>query len=253
MTELFIFYACMAGAVLGSFFNMLIHRIPLKGDIVFKPSHCPKCEHRLGIIDLIPILSYLFRLAKCGYCKKPISPRYFIVEILSVANVALCWMAFGMSGLFFKTTLFISCLIILFFIDLEHFLLPDVITLPLIAIGLIWGAIDGNIKDVALGSVVGFSVYFIIAFLAKLYYKKDALGGGDMKLGAAIGAFWGLKMALLSIYFSFLFGGAFGIALIVMKKRKLADHLAFGPAMILAFLFAFIWGEKIVKAYLGFV
>jgi leader peptidase (prepilin peptidase)/N-methyltransferase len=246
-----ILFLTLFGAILGSFFNMLIHRLPKEEDIVFKPSHCPKCDARLKTLQLIPILSYLFQFGKCHNCKARISPRYLIVELLTVTLFLVNWHIFGLSYLFFKLTFFCCCLLILFFTDMETYTLPNTITLPLIVIGFSLNIYEHNIIDSLYGIACGFLVYFTIGLVAKLIYKAEAMGGGDMKLGAGIGAFWGLKITALSIYFSFIIGGFFGALLLVLKIKKRKDPIPFGPAIILGFLFTFFYGEALWKLYFG--
>jgi leader peptidase (prepilin peptidase) / N-methyltransferase len=249
--EIATLFVVTIGAILGSFFNLLIHRLPKNENIVYKRSHCPSCNHPLGVLDLIPILSFIFLKGRCRYCKKGIAPRYPIVEIISAFIFWICYINFGLDYLFFKYALFLSCLLVIFFTDLETYIIPNVITYPLILIGIGLGVFEHNIADHLWGTLVGFMIFFVIAVLAKLYYKKDAMGGGDMKLGAAIGAFWGVKLAILSIYFGFFLGGITGFFLIAIKVKKRTDHIPFGPAIILGTCIALVWGELIWNIYIG--
>jgi leader peptidase (prepilin peptidase) / N-methyltransferase len=239
------------GAVMGSFANMLIHRLPISENIVYKRSFCPKCQHPLSAWALIPILSYLFLLGKCHYCKARIPIRYLICEILSSTLFIWCWLQFGNSLMFYQTSLFLFCMLVLFFTDLETYILPDVLTIPLIPIGIIFAIVQNNLIGSIQGLLIGFLTFFIIAQLAKLYYKKEAMGGGDIKLAAAIGAYWGVKIIMTTIYLSFLLGGIVSITLLLLKLRKRTDNIPFGPYIILGFILALIWGNYIWKFYFG--
>ncbi|MCP4050469.1 MAG: prepilin peptidase [bacterium] len=251
ITVLSYVYTGLSGAVFGSFFNMLIHRIPLEEDIVVKRSYCPACKHKLYFMDLIPLLSYIFLLGKCRHCKEKISIRYFICELLSTVLILICWHLLGFSFIFFKTYFFLACMLVVLFIDIEHHIIPDVISLPLIIIGAAVSVYEKVIIDAIYGLVTGFSVFFIIGLLAKLYYKKTALGFGDIKLISAIGLYWGLKITVLTTYFSFIFGGAAGLFMILTGLRKKTDYIAFGPAIIAALVFSISFGNKIWIMYFG--
>jgi len=249
-TQILIFLAVL-GTCLGSFLNVLIHRLPKKEGIVLKRSYCPHCKEKLRVIELIPILSYIFQLGKCRHCQKKISFRYFLVETLSAITLPLMWTFFGHGLLFYKTSLFLFALIVVFFTDMETYLIPDKITLPMVMGGLIFAVIEKNILDSIYGLLVGFLTFVIIGVLAKLYYKKDAMGGGDMKLGAAMGAFWGLKITIMMCYFSFLIGGLLGFILLITHLKERSDHIPFGPAMVLGSITSLAFGEKLWSMYFG--
>ena len=245
------FLVGVLGAIMGSFISMLVYRIPRQEEIVFKPSHCPSCQHPLGVFSLIPILSFMMQKGVCRYCSKAISLRYFLCEIACLFLFLLCFWAYGLSFLFIKTVFFLSAMVLLWAIDWTHFILPDVVTLPLIVLGLALGTWEGRGLEMILATVVGFGVYFLIGVLAKWIYKKEAMGMGDMKLGAAIGAWWGLHFVILSIYLSFLIGGLVGIILIVGGFKKKTDYIPFGPAMILASVLVLWVGETLWALIFG--
>jgi leader peptidase (prepilin peptidase) / N-methyltransferase len=250
--NLIITYLAILGGILGSFANMLIHRLPKEENIVWKRSYCPSCKHKLGILDLVPIFSYLSVLGKCRYCKKKIPIRYLLVELLNIALILSCFYVYGFSFLFFKTYIFMFGLLIIFFTDLKEQIVPDSISISFIILGLASAIYEKNILDSIYGLIIGFSIFFIIGFIAKLYYKKDALGFGDVKLIAAIGSFWGTKIMLLTTYFSFLIGGIIGLILIISGLKKRTDYIPFGPSIIIAFVTILVWGNKIWNLYLNF-
>ncbi len=233
------------GAVVGSFLNLLIHRVPRREDICFKRSYCPCCTHALGPLQLIPVVSFCAQKGRCVWCQNPISKRYVWVELATSVLFGFCWLNFGASLMTLKLVMFFSAMIALFAIDLKESLLPDAFTLPLIISGLGLGLWEYRFFDSLEGMLVGYVSYYSVGFLAKLYYKKDAIGGGDLKLGAAIGAFWGFHIAVESVYLSFVVGGLAGVLLLVFKLKKKTDAVPFGPAMIMACGISVMWGEPI--------
>ena len=246
---LYILFIILISSVLGSFFNMLIHRLPRNQEIVKKPSHCPKCQHKLTWLDLLPILSYLFLKGRCRYCREKIASRYLLVEISSVFLFTTCWLIFGPTYLFLKYSFFLSIMLLIFFTDLETKKIPDSLNYVLVCIGLLLGFYQHTIVDSILGLIIGSLIFLSIGFLAKLYYKKEALGGGDVKLSGAIGAYWGLSIMLFSIYFSFLIGGLVSIFLIILKKKTNQDYIAFGPFMVLGSILALLISDYLIILY----
>ena len=249
INPLYILFIILISSVLGSFFNMLIHRLPRNQEIVKKPSHCPKCQHKLTWLDLLPILSYLFLKGRCRYCREKIASRYLLVEISSVFLFTTCWLIFGPTYLFLKYSFFLSIMLLIFFTDLETKKIPDSLNYVLVCIGLLLGFYQHTIVDSILGLIIGSLIFLSIGFLAKLYYKKDALGGGDVKLSGAIGAYWGLSIMLFSIYFSFLIGGLVSIFLIILKKKTNQDYIAFGPFMVLGSILALLISDYLIILY----
>lgn len=241
----------IAGIILGSFFNMLIYRLPRRQNIATDRSRCPSCGHTLSVKDLIPVLSYLIQLGRCRYCRSRIPVRYLLCELITPAILVSSWLAFGLSPLFAKTALFLCAMEILFFTDLETYTLPDSITLPLVAAGLIWNGTEGTFLSSLYGALIGMASYGVIAIVSKWYYKQDAMGMGDIKLGAAIGAFWGVRIITVTVYFSFILGGIFSVALILLRIKKRTDHIPFGPWIIAASLVALYWGDAIWRYYFG--
>jgi|APSaa5957512622_1039677.scaffolds.fasta_scaffold35356_2 leader peptidase (prepilin peptidase) / N-methyltransferase len=249
INPLYILFIILISSVLGSFFNMLIHRLPRNQEIVKKPSHCPKCQHKLTWLDLLPILSYLFLKGRCRYCREKIASRYLLVEISSVFLFTTCWLIFGPTYLFLKYSFFLSIMLLIFFTDLETKKIPDSLNYILICTGLFLAFYEHSIIDSILGLIIGSFIFLSIGFLAKLYYKKDALGGGDVKLSGAIGAYWGLSIMLFSIYFSFLIGGLVSIFLIILKKKTNQDYIAFGPFMVLGSILALLISDYLIILY----
>ncbi|MFN7016392.1 MAG: prepilin peptidase [Fimbriimonadales bacterium] len=194
------------GAAVGSFLNVLIYRLPRNLSIVFPPSHCPACGHRLGIRDLFPLLSYLAQGGRCRYCRAPIPIRYFLVELWNASVWAWLWhqwLIVGESPLrFVFYALAASVLIAIFFIDLQHYIIPDELNVALLILGLLHaGLLQGvpndwdwaslgvlNLRNAALGALIGAGLFSMIAILGRIGFRKDAMGHGDIKLVRGIGA-----------------------------------------------------------------
>lgn len=231
MDLLFIF---LTGLAIGSFLNVCITRLPQEKSIVFPPSRCPNCRHKLSAVDLIPIMGYLFLRGRCRYCKSHISIRYPFVEILTAASFVFVYLKNGLSINLFFGLLFISLLIVIFFSDLETQIIPD----PLNIIGVIGGLIFYFLRKdfywpifgLMLGIIIMSAIYFIGLFL----YKREALGIGDIKLGAMLGAFLGAEKVIYSIFLSYILGAIIALALIIFRIRKKEDLIPFGPFMALA-------------------
>ncbi|MFN3690732.1 MAG: prepilin peptidase, partial [Fimbriimonadales bacterium] len=194
------------GAAVGSFLNVLIYRLPRNLSIVFPPSHCPACGHRLGIRDLVPLLSYGVQRGKCRYCGMPIPMRYFLVELWNAAVWAWLWhqwLIVGESPLrFVFYALAASVLIAIFFIDLQHYIIPDELNVALLILGLVhagllrgeptdweWASLGVlNLRNAALGALLGAGLFSVIAILGRIGFRKDAMGHGDIKLVRGMGA-----------------------------------------------------------------
>jgi leader peptidase (prepilin peptidase) / N-methyltransferase len=177
------------GACLGSFFNMLIHRLPREEDIVFKPSHCPKCTQKLSVFNLIPILSYCWQLGKCSKCKQVISWRYISVELLSAGLFLGCFYQLGFGLLFWQYTLFLSLFILCFFCDLETKLLPNSLTYGMLIAGLIFAYFTNQLIPNLWAILYCTGGFILLERLSYLYYKQPTFGWGDIKLCAGIASF----------------------------------------------------------------
>jgi leader peptidase (prepilin peptidase)/N-methyltransferase len=238
----------MLGAIIGSFLKMVIYRLPA-GLPWTGRSQCIHCKHTLTWPSLIPILSYLFLLGKCRFCRSKIPLRYLLVEVAMASLLALFWIQFGPSILFLKASLFASVLLALLCMDLDHYLLPDKLTLPLIIAGPLWHLGHGGFWTSLLAGMVGFGTLSMINFVGKKIYKRDVLGGGDMMLAAAIGTWWGLSLMWISLYVGFLVGGLLAVGLLLLRKKGRRDEMPFGPAMIVGWLIAFAQYDWIIGIF----
>jgi leader peptidase (prepilin peptidase)/N-methyltransferase len=236
------------GLIFGSFFNVLIHRIPksiqspkkesLFSAISFPKSYCPKCKKGLFVVHNLPIISWLFLLGKCYFCKAKISIRYPFVELLSGFIFLFCFWQYGMTAEFFLWLIFFSILLILFFIDLETFFLPDCLTIPLLLIGIFKSLLYPLPIDpinAIVGGLVGFFALFITNAIYKFWKGIDGFGFGDFKLLAALGAWFGATLIIPIIVVGALVALlAVGLLSFVGKRLNLQTMIPFGPALITA-------------------
>jgi leader peptidase (prepilin peptidase)/N-methyltransferase len=237
------------GACVGSFLNVCIYRLPRRKSLIFPPSHCPQCEKRIRPYDNIPLLSFLLLRGKCRFCRGRIHPRYFIVELLTTLLFGFLYLKYGISGEFFIYLILGASLVVIAFIDFENQIIPDKITYPGIILGLIFNArglphsFEG-LKLSLLGIAWGGGLLYLVALAS-----RGNMGGGDIKLGAMLGAFLGWKYALLSLFAAFLFGSIVGIILILLKLKTRKDHIPFGPYVVAGAIVSIFWGEKILYWY----
>jgi leader peptidase (prepilin peptidase)/N-methyltransferase len=210
----------LLGLVVGSFLNVCICRLPQEKSIVFPPSHCPKCEHKLMVPDLFPVISYLFLRGKCRYCGETISIRYPVVEILTSMLFLAVFLKFGAGFDFFFHAVFISILIAIAFTDLETQTIHDYFSFSGIAAGLLYGLYSGSLVYSLYGIVIGAGFFFFVRVLGQFIYKREAMGEGDVLLAAMLGAFFGPKGIILSIALSFLIGAGASLLLLISKLKK---------------------------------
>jgi leader peptidase (prepilin peptidase)/N-methyltransferase len=259
LIRLVIFYL---GAIVGSFLNVCVYRMPRDESIVSPPSHCTRCGAPIKPYDNVPILSYLLLRGRCRACTARISPRYFIIETIT-ACIFLCF--YLLYGLVFPQLIifliFACTLIVVFFVDIEHHIIPDEISLGGCAFALLASALfpplhgtDSHIG--ALGSsvsglIVGAGLFWLIRLAGSRVFKKEAMGLGDVKLMGYFGAFLGWKCVLLTTFLSALIGSVTGISLLLAGKAHLGSRLPFGPFLCIGALLAFLYGEQIIGWYLA--
>ena len=267
--------AVVAGLMVGSFLNVVIHRLPkmlerqwraecaeLAGgtplapvaryDLAVPRSTCPKCGSKITAAQNIPLVSYLVLRGRCANCREPISPRYPVVEAVSGALAGYVAWRYGLSSVLFGALIFTWAMIALTFIDLDTFYLPDSITLPLLWAGLLFntGATFIDLRSAVIGAVAGYLALWSVFWAFKFATGKEGMGYGDFKLLAAIGAWLGWKMLPLVILLSSVVGAVVGIALIVFAKHAREKPIPFGPYLAVAGLIALFWGEQINRRYL---
>lgn len=249
-----VFIAALFGAVIGSFLNVCIYRIPRGRSVVFPPSACGNCKRQLGWSENIPILSYVLQGGKCRGCKAPISLQYPIVEAVTAVLFAAVWWAYG-PGVVTASRLIFGCLlIVLFAIDLEHHLLPNVLTLPGIVVGFAFSFFgEPGWQSSLIGILVGGGVLYAIA---EGYYRlrhEEGLGMGDVKMLAMIGAFVGWKLTLVTLMMASFAGSIVGVALIVTQKGGMKYALPFGTFLAMGAVLADTIGPGVLAWYLGFL
>jgi leader peptidase (prepilin peptidase) / N-methyltransferase len=242
----------LLGLAVGSFLNVCIHRIPLGQSLTMPPSRCPGCDYRLRWFDNIPVVSYILLRGRCRSCRMPISLRYPLVELTTMVLFAVHGEVFGWSALLVPRLLFACAMVVLFAIDLEHQLLPNVITLPGIAIGLISSAVlPPGIVDAIIGVLVGGGVLWLIGEAYFRYSGQEGMGGGDVKMLAMIGAFLGWKLVLVTLVLSSVAGSLIGVLVIAVKRGGMKYALPYGTFLALGALIASLVGNQIVNWYVS--
>jgi leader peptidase (prepilin peptidase) / N-methyltransferase len=241
------------GLSVGSFLNVCIHRLPLGTSIVTPPSACPHCGYLLRWYDNIPVLSYAVLRGRCRGCRAPISIRYPVVEILTMALFVLHWYVFGWTALMGVRLAFACALLVLFAIDLEHQILPDKITLP----GIVFGAVASvwlppGIRDSLLGVLLGGGALWLVIWVYYLFTGQEGMGFGDVKMLAMIGAVLGWQQVLVTLVLGSVSGSIIGLIVIRFAGRDMKYALPFGTFLALGALAASLAGSEIVAWYLGF-
>jgi len=268
-------FAGILGLLIGSFLNVVIHRLPKmmqresdnyvaqesgkplphedRYNLLVPRSACPQCGHQITALENIPVLSYAVLGGKCSGCKAAISIRYPIIELLSgLLSAFLIW-HFGSGPMGVATLLFAWLLIAMTFIDADTQLLPDDLTLPLLWLGLLLN-LNGTfvpLKEAVTGAAAGYLCLWSVYWLFKLATGKEGMGYGDFKLLAALGAWLGWKMLPAIILLSSLVGAIIGIALIILAKRGRDVPIPFGPYLAIAGLLALLYGKPLTQMYLG--
>lgn len=267
--------AAVLGLCIGSFLNVVIHRLPrmmerewrdqcaeLSGEALdpgepltlARPrSRCPTCGHQIKALENIPVISYLVLRGRCSACSARISPRYPLVEILTGGLSVFTVWHFGPTPAAIAALFLVWSLIALTFIDFDAQLLPDSITLPLLWLGLLfnlWGGF-ADLPSAVIGAAVGYLSLWSVYWVFKLTTGKEGMGYGDFKLLAALGAWLGWQMLPVIVLLSSLVGAVVGIALIVFARHGRNVPIPFGPYLAAAGLIALFWGSQITRSYLG--
>ena len=266
---------CILGLLVGSFLNVVIYRLPIMMERDWKAqceelnnqtseplapftlsvprSRCPHCEHEISAIENIPVISYLVLGGKCKQCKAPISKRYPIIEALTGLLSGIVAWHFGFDWACVGALLLTWALIALTFIDIDHQLLPDSITLPLLWLGIIFNlfAVYTDLSSSVIGAIAGYMSLWLVFHAFKLVTGKDGMGYGDFKLLAALGAWFGWTLLPSIILLSSLVGAIVGISLVLFRKHQRNIPIPFGPYLAAAGWIALVWGDTITYAYLN--
>ncbi|MFJ7727109.1 prepilin peptidase [Neobacillus sp. NPDC097160] len=246
MVTILFFY----GIILGSFFNVVSFRVPLKKSIIVPRSACPTCGHQLKAYELIPVFSYVIQRGKCHGCQSRISPIYPIFELLTGLLFMTAPLVVGWSWELVVALTLISMFMIIVVSDIHYMIIPDKILIWFAGIFLlermIWPL--NPWWDSLLGAVIGFTLLLIVAFVS-----KGGMGGGDVKLYAVLGLVLGVKLVLLSFFLSTLFGAVIGVLALLLKIVKRRQPVPFGPFIAAGTLAAYYWGSEIIDFYILFL
>jgi leader peptidase (prepilin peptidase)/N-methyltransferase len=242
----------LVGLAVGSFLNVCVHRLPRGQSLNSPPSRCPQCHYRLRWADNIPLVSYAILGGRCRECRAAISIRYPIIELVTMGLFVLHGAVFGWTALLIPRLVFACAMVVLFAIDLEHHLLPNAITLPGIALGLIASTVlPPGIIDALIGVLVGGGVLWLIGEAYFRFSGHEGMGGGDVKMLAMIGGFLGWKLVLVTLVLSSVLGSIIGLIVIAARKGGMKYALPYGTFLALGALVASLAGDAIVNWYVG--
>ncbi len=244
----------MIGSVVGSFLNVCIVRLPLEKSVVFPGSHCTVCQKPIQWYDNIPILSWLFLKGKCRHCATKFSFRYPLVELLTGLVFVGFYLHYGLQWLLLPYLVMISGFIVAIFVDFEHRIIPDEVSIGGMIAGLVFSLFIPQLHGVSspflgvgyslMGILIGGGSIYLMGVIGDFIFKKETMGGGDVKLLGMIGAFMGWKLAILTFFIAPFFGGVFGI---IEKIRTKDSTIAYGPFIIAGALVSLFWGPQIIE------
>ncbi|MFH2058451.1 MAG: prepilin peptidase [Pseudomonadota bacterium] len=246
-------YIFLVGICVGSFLNVCIYRIPENKSIVTPGSSCPNCNNSIPFHLNIPILSYLFLMGRCKFCNIPISLRYPIIELITGVFAVLLYTKFSLSSQFFYWFVFISVLITISFIDFDHQIIPDIISIPGIILfsSSFYFLPEMTLKSAGLGVLVGGGSLYAVAFVYYLLKKQEGMGGGDIKLLAMIGAATGIKGVFFTVFIGSLLGSISGLLILFyIKNNDTKLKIPFGPFLSLGAVFYIFFGDELIFWYL---
>ena len=246
------------GAIVGSFNNVCIVRMPHEKSVVWPGSHCPNCKKPIVWYDNIPFLSHILLRGRCRHCRKAISFRYFVVELTTAVLFLVFYLYFGLTPVLWPYLVLLEGLLIATFIDLEHRIIPDEISLGGIVAGLLLSFLipqmhsdfigpPSNLLSGCrsfLGVLIGGGAIYGMGMLGDMIFKKESMGGGDVKLLAMVGAFLGWQMAVVTFFIAPFFGAVFGI---IVKLRTKESMIAYGPFLALGALISLFWGKDLIR------
>ena len=248
-------FAFLFGTVVGSFLNVCIARIPKEQSVIVPGSRCPACQAPIRALDNIPLLSFAILRGRCRSCQHPISWRYPVVEALTGILFALTVARFGVTLQTAFLFTFLSGLVSVSFIDLDHQIIPNAITLPGIPLGLLAGLLLGQppLLDRLMGALAGAGFLYLVLLYGGVLLGQEAMGEGDLNLIALVGAFLGWRAVVITILVGCLVGSVVGIGLIGMRRLGRRQHMPFGPFLALGAVVALFSGEWLITWYLSFL
>lgn len=244
--------ALLFGLLIGSFLNVVIYRLPRKESLVWPGSHCPSCGAGISAVENIPLLSYLFLKGRCRSCGIHITARYPTVEAVNGLAYGLIVWYFGLGWQSVIYAALFSALLVVTYIDVDYQIIPDVITLPGIALGVLAAVtvLPIGFIDSMLGLLLGGGVLFLLAWISPYLFGKEGMGGGDIKLLAMIGAFLGWKPVLLTMLIGAIVGAAVGVTLIGLKVLRRDQYLPFGPFLAFGAIVSMFFHRELFSWYL---
>jgi leader peptidase (prepilin peptidase) / N-methyltransferase len=252
-------YAAVLGLIVGSYLNVVIYRLPRGLSTVLPRSRCPECGAAIRAFDNVPVLSFLLLGGRCRACRQRISWRYPLIEAATAALFVACFLRFGVSFAAPAAALFSSLMLALAIIDIDHMILPDVLTYPGIAAGILlqpllpwarlWDGPWGAMAGAAAGAALGAGVLLAVWLAWYLVRHEEGMGLGDVKMLAVIGAFLGWKGVLVALFFAALSGATVGLALMAWGSLGARSKLPFGSFLALGGWIALFVGEALVQAY----
>lgn len=246
-------FVALLGLVIGSFLNVCIHRLPRRMSLSSPPSRCASCDAPVAWRDNVPVVSYLLLAGRCRHCRAGISPVYPVVELVTLMLFLVHVWAFGFTAFAAVRIAFACAMLVLFFIDLEHQILPNVITLPGIAAGLAASVFfPPGFASALIGAVLGGGVLWAIAEIYVRVRGIEGMGMGDVKMLGMIGAFLGAPLMGLTLVLASFAGALTGVALMIAGRGDLQRRLPFGTFLAAAAVFAGLWGRPVVDWYAGF-
>ena len=249
----FPFAAFVVGAVIGSFLNVVIYRLPRDESVVRPASRCPSCGTPIRPWNNIPVLSWFFLGGKCRACRAPISFRYPLFEAANGLLYVALLLHFGLNPLVFVWAAYCSAMLVVTGIDYDHQIIPDVITLPGMAAGLLFSLVAPlTFLESLTGLLAGGAFFYFVAAASEKILGKPGMGGGDIKLTAMMGSFLGLPSLVVAVFTALLTGSALSLALMGLGKKTRKDIIPFGPFLALGGVLAIFWGREIVDWYLSY-
>ena len=237
------------GLIVGSFLNVCIHRLPLGESVLWGRSHCPACGRQIRAWENIPVLSWGLLRGRCAGCKAPIAIKYPLIEIVTAFVFAMSAWLFGPAPLLVIRLIFASAMIVLFMIDLEHRILPNVITLPGIVLGLVFSLFEApGLRDALIGAIGCSLALWATGEVVSRVLGKDALGFGDVKMVAMMGAFLGWQLTLVALFLASMLGSVIGVAIVALTRNR--DYqIPLGSFLAIGAIAASAFGDLLAKWY----
>ncbi len=248
LETLFVTIAGIIGLAIGSFLNVVIYRLPRDESVAFPRSHCPSCGHPLSVAENLPLLSWLVLRGRCRLCAQPISMRYPLVELMTAVLFMLCALRFGISLNALSTALLSAYLIVTVFVDIDHLLILDVVTVPVATAGVLLALASGRIIPALEGGLLG-GAFFGLLYIVT---RGTGLGLGDVKLAACLGIFLGFWSALAAFAAAVVIGALLAIPVLLTRKRRGRDVLPFGPFLVLGAIIMTFAPDLVLAPYAAY-